>query len=181
MQKPQTQPFGDFAAVVISSQGLSPAGCSRHLHTHRSIKSWSQVRDEHLWVDGLEVPGEVLAVELFPQLAPVCNVTIRLLSTKSREKIKLTSEASKEKNKKQKNPPEPGLRAEGSSRLCHHPSQCAQDPDWWWGLARHPQPPAGTLRLEPLIERAGTFWHNSTTLWCCKKKKKKIEQLMFFY
>lgn len=100
MQKPQTQPFGDFASAVISSQGLSPAGCSRHPHTHRSVKSWSQVRDEHLWVDGLEVPGEVLAVELFPQLAPVCNVTIRLLSTKSREKIKLTSEASKEKNKK---------------------------------------------------------------------------------
>lgn len=110
MQKPQTQPFGDFAAIVISSQGLSPAGCSRHPYTHCSIKSWSQVRDEHLWVDGLEVPGEVLAVELFPQLAPVCNVTIRLLSTKSREKIKLTSEASKEKNNKKKNP----LRSQGS-------------------------------------------------------------------
>lgn len=64
--------------------------------TYRAIERRGQVGDEHLGVDGLQVPGEVPAVEPLSQPAPVCNVTIRLLLTKPRERIKPTSKASKE-------------------------------------------------------------------------------------
>lgn len=138
MQNPQTQPFGDSTTVAISS----PGGRAGHPRTYCSVKSWSQVGNKHLRVDGLEVPGEVLAVELLPQLAPVCNVTIRLLSAKSREKIKLTSEASKEK--KPKTPPEPGLGAEGS--LLALPSSIKACPA--------PRPVVGSCRTSPLPGRS---------------------------
>lgn len=102
MQKAKPSLLGTLLPPLFLAEGAAQgvAGAP-HPPTYRPIESGSQVGDEHLGVDGLQVPGEVLAVKLLPQLAPFCNVTIRLLSTKSREKIKLTSEASQE------TPPEP--------------------------------------------------------------------------
>lgn len=112
-----------------------------HPPTYRPIESGSQVGDEHLGVDGLQVPGEVLAVKLLPQLAPFCNVTIRLLSTKSREKIKLTSEASQE------TPPRASteLCPPSSATVCHiaPESHSSRDRDRLWGPTRHRWSQAG--------------------------------------
>lgn len=47
---------------------------------NRSVRGRVEVGDEHLGVDVLQVPREVLAVQPLPQPAPFCNVTIRLLS-----------------------------------------------------------------------------------------------------
>lgn len=52
------------------------------LKTHSSVEGGLQVRNKHLWVDIVQVPGKVVTVELFPQLQSFRNVTEGFLSMK---------------------------------------------------------------------------------------------------
>lgn len=49
--------------------------------TYGSIEDGVQVRDKHLWVDIVQVPGKVVAVQLFPESQSLRNVTEIVLST----------------------------------------------------------------------------------------------------
>lgn len=169
MRKAKPSLLGTLLPPLFLAEGAAQgvAGAP-HPPTYRPIESGSQVGDEHLGVDGLQVPGEVLAVKLLPQLAPFCNVTIRLLSTKSREKIKLTSEASQETPQSQHR----ALSSQLCHRLSHRPRVPQQPgPRQALGSCETPLVPGRIWLLTP-----GTFWCQSKaklpkTLWCCKRMR----------
>lgn len=50
--------------------------------TYGSVEGGVQIRDKHLWVDIVQVPGKVVAAQLFPQFQSLRNVTEVILQTK---------------------------------------------------------------------------------------------------